>query len=92
MRTTVTLDADVEHRLREAMRRQGTSFKQTINDALRRGLAGEAGGRGDEPFVVESRPLGLRVGLDLSRLRELDEDLEVQEFIQKTARLSAHKR
>ena len=31
MRTTVTLDADVEQRLREAMRRQGKNFKETLN-------------------------------------------------------------
>ena len=87
MRTTVTLDADVEQRLRDAMRRQGTSFKKTLNDALRRGL-GSTGSQSDgQPFEVESRPLRLRTGLDPARLRELDDDLEIAEFLRKSARL-----
>ncbi len=87
MRTTVTLDADVEQRLKEAMRRQGKGFKETLNDALRRGL-GPSGSESEErPFAVESRPLRLRTGLDPARLRELDDDLEIAEFLRKTARL-----
>lgn len=38
MRTTVTLDPDVEKQLRAAMRRSGKSFKQILNDTLRGGL------------------------------------------------------
>ena len=86
MRTTVTLDADVEQRLREAMRMQGKGFKETLNDALRRGL-GPAPESEARPFVVESRPLRLRPGLDPARLRDLDDDLEIAEFLRKTARL-----
>ncbi len=39
------------------------------------------------PFVVESRPLRLRTGLDPARLRELDDDPEIAGFLRKTARL-----
>ena len=87
MKTTVTLDADVEQLLREEMRRQGKGFKETLNDALRRGLG--TGGPESEvrPFVVESRPLRLRTGLDPARLGELDDGLEVAEFLRKIARL-----
>lgn len=38
MRTTLTLDPDVEAALREAQRRTGAARKALINDALRRGL------------------------------------------------------
>jgi len=38
MRTTVTLDQDVERLLRAAMRERGISFKQALNDAIRSGL------------------------------------------------------
>jgi hypothetical protein len=38
MRTTVTLDPDVERLLRETMREQGISFKKALNDAVRAGL------------------------------------------------------
>ena len=35
MRTTVTLDPDVEAKLKAAMRQRGISFKVAINDAVR---------------------------------------------------------
>ena len=87
MRITVTLDADVRQRLREAMRRQGKGFKETLNDALRRGLGPPGPESEGQPFAVESRPLRLRTGLDPARMRELDDDLEIAEFLRKTARL-----
>ncbi len=86
MKTTITLDKEVEQRLREAMQLQGKSFKKTLNDALRRGL-----GLSQQPFEVKSRPLRLRPGLDPARLSDLDDDLEVEEFLSKTARLNKRK-
>jgi hypothetical protein len=38
MRTTVTLDPDVESMLRKEMRRRGEPFKQVLNNAIRAGL------------------------------------------------------
>lgn len=38
MRTTVTLDADVERLIRDAMRERGISFKEALNEAARTGL------------------------------------------------------
>jgi hypothetical protein len=38
MRTTVTLDPDVEAHVRRVMRERGLSFKQALNDAGRRGF------------------------------------------------------
>ena len=35
MRTTVTLDSDVEHLLRQAVRERGVSFKKVLNDSRR---------------------------------------------------------
>lgn len=39
MRTTITLEPDVERLIRAAMRDRGISFKQAINEAVRNGLA-----------------------------------------------------
>ncbi len=39
MRTTVTLDPDVEVMLKTLMRERGIGFKAALNEALRRGLA-----------------------------------------------------
>ncbi len=38
MRTTVTLEPDVEQLLRAAMRERGISFKEALNRAIRAGL------------------------------------------------------
>lgn len=38
MRTTLTLDDDVAEKLKAESRRSGQSFKQTVNEALRRSL------------------------------------------------------
>ncbi|MFN0186656.1 MAG: hypothetical protein ACKVQR_22830 [Aquabacterium sp.] len=40
MRTTVTLDPDVQTLLKEAAHRSGKPFKTTLNDAVRAGLLG----------------------------------------------------
>jgi hypothetical protein len=45
MRTTVTLDPDVERLIRDAIRERGISFKQVLNDAARIGLNGKRSGR-----------------------------------------------
>jgi len=41
MRTTVTLDPDVERLIRDAMRKHAISFKQALNEAARIGLRGK---------------------------------------------------
>jgi hypothetical protein len=38
MRTTITLDADVEQLLRKVIRERDVSFKDAVNDAIRTGL------------------------------------------------------
>ncbi|MBN9690525.1 MAG: antitoxin [Verrucomicrobia bacterium] len=82
MRTTVTLDRDVERKLREAMHESRTSFKQVLNAAIRAGLSQKATRTASRPFVVQARSLGLRPGLDPSGLNKLADDLEVDEFLE----------
>ena len=41
MRTTVTLDSDVERLIKDAMRERGISFKEALNEAARIGLRGK---------------------------------------------------
>lgn len=86
MRTTVTLDADVESLLKEEAHRSQRSFKAVLNDAIRRQL-GHRGEVNREPFVVRTQPLGLKPGLDPSRLAELADDLELEAFLETTRRL-----
>ena len=86
MRTTLTIDPDVEMLIQREMRRTERSMKAVVNDALRIGL----GVRGKPPrpprFKVEPHPLGLRAGIDADRLNQLVDELEVEEFARKLHR------
>ena len=79
MRTTVTLDPDVEDLIRRAMGRRRHSFKRVVNDALRKALRHEVGGTSDR-FTVDARPMGLRAGIDPVRLRDLADELDADEY------------
>jgi hypothetical protein len=77
MRTTVTLDPDVETMLRKEMRRQGEPFKQVLNNAIRAGLRLK---RRDDPF----EPLTFDMGqprVDLTKAAALAAELEDEELI-----------
>ncbi len=82
MRTTVTLDGDLEQILRETAVRTRRPFKKVLNDTLRSALErrGEAGRA--EAFEVVARPMGLRAGLDPSGFNRLADDLEVEAFLE----------
>jgi hypothetical protein len=82
MRTTVTLEPDVERMLRQAMAASGESFKTALNRALRRGLAGVETTPDEQPFRVSARPLVLRSGIDPARLNALNDDLAVDAFLE----------
>lgn len=87
MRTTVTLDPDVEQLLRYATHGSQQNFKAALNDGLRRGLAHLAPKTPVARFVVKARPLGLRAGLDPARLHDLADDLEVEALARTTRQL-----
>ncbi len=59
MRTTVTLDPDVEALLRQAMRERSLSFKEALNAAVRAGL-GPAGvpGRPQRRYRIKPVHMG----------------------------------
>ena len=78
MRTTVTLDDDVERLLRDTMHRTRRSFKETLNRAIRDGLMGRRQPAGKlKPFVLTPRPMALREGIDPTALNKLADELEV---------------
>ena len=92
MRTTVTLDRDLERILRETAVRTRRPFKRVLNDTLRRALEGQAGMEAAEPFVVEARPMGLRAGLDPAGFNRLADDLEAEAFLETTRKLADQSR
>lgn len=60
--------------LRDAQHRERTSFKQVVNDALRRGLAADV--PAPPPYRVRPHHSGLRPGVDVTALNRLADELE----------------
>lgn len=81
MRTTLTLDDSLARELRTLARQTDRSFKEVVNEMLRRGLA-----RGAEPaeplppFRVEAKARGFRPGVDVYGLNRLNDELEIDDF------------
>ena len=76
MRTTLTLDPDVAEMLKAETHRQHRSFKQVVNDAIRRGLAPTRSTGGQPPFKVEPHRTTLRPGVDAATLNRMNDELE----------------
>lgn len=75
MRTTLSLDDDVANLLNKEVRRSGASFKETVNQLLRLGLAA-SNQKSVKPFLVTPRAMGLPPGLSYDNVSELLEALE----------------
>jgi hypothetical protein len=76
MRTTVTLDPDVEHLLRRRMSEKKVSFKRALNDAIRESAAAR-------PVVhVETPTFDLGVpAIDLTKAMRISAELEDETLI-----------
>jgi len=92
MRTTVTLDPDVEQLVVDAMQRFRQSFKEVLNQAIRKGLSDLAASPDEPPFVVSARPMGMLAGVDIGRLNQVADELEADTFIKLSRELEAKKR
>lgn len=82
MRTTLTIDDDTANELKRRARFSGRSFKETVNEVLRRGLTADVQQRGAaERFVVAAAPRGFQPGVDPLKLNQLADELEVDDFV-----------
>jgi hypothetical protein len=79
MRTTVTLDSDIERLVKEAMQREHKSFKEIVNTALYQLLAG-CDDPDEPPFTVKPKAMGLNSGLDITGFNKLADELEAEAF------------
>ena len=79
MRTTVTLDPDVADKLQRLAHARRASFKETLNDVLRRGLTGQSSVASSKPFRVRAHASGFRPGVDPQRLNQLVDQLAAEE-------------
>ena len=78
MRTTLTLEDDLARRLKELARREGRSFKEVVNEALRRGMTSQEVAEPAELYRVETFSSGFRAGVDPLRLNQLVDELETE--------------
>jgi hypothetical protein len=83
----VTLDRDVERILRETAMRTHKPFKKVLNETLRAGIEQAAGIGQAEPFVLRTRPMGLRAGHDPTGFNRLADDLEAEAFLESSRKL-----
>jgi hypothetical protein len=79
MRTTVTLDPDVEQLVRRRMRERGVSFKQAINELIRGGAGVDTSRR---TFQTETASLGAST-VNLDRALQVVAELEDDELIRR---------
>ncbi len=82
MRTTVTLDADTERLLRNAVRERGVSFKAVLNDALRKGLAPARPAR-SRRFVQKTYSLGANTEFRWDKSLAMADAMEDEEILRK---------
>jgi hypothetical protein len=83
MRTTITLDPDVQALIRTAMKERGISFKEALNSALRSGLLPPK--QGSHAFVQRSFPLGREQNFRWDKALEIASTIEDEELGRKLA-------
>ncbi len=85
MRTTVTLEPDVEALLHKAMRERQLSFKEALNQAVRSGLAAQAP---PTAFHTPTFRMGFEPTVPLDKALRIAAELEDEELVRK---LASHK-
>ena len=84
MRTTVTLDPDVERMIRRAMRERSISFKAALNEAARTGLAGE-NKKAAKRFVQKTFAMGAEQPFRWDKALAIADAMEDEELMRKMA-------
>jgi hypothetical protein len=83
MRTTVTIDPDTEHLLKEEAARTGHSFKEVLNQSIRRALSQPSAGRvAVEPIFAAPFP----AEFESESMNRLADALDDEETIRELAR------
>jgi Arc/MetJ family transcription regulator len=81
VRTTITLDPEVEALIRATMKERGLSFKETVNSAIRAGLTG--GKTRKRRFVQPTFSMGAEQNFRWDKALAAAEALEDEELSRK---------
>ena len=77
MRTTITLDNQLEQKIKELAVKEKISFKAITNELLKTGLEARES-RPGYSFAVEAEDCGLREGFDEEKLNQIYDELEAE--------------
>lgn len=80
MRTTVTIDPDVEVLLQRVMRERGLSFKEVINAGIRNAYSQQPHAP-KEPFQTPTFKIGFFPHVNLDKANQLAGQLEDEEIL-----------
>lgn len=83
MRTTLTIDDELATSIERLRQRQGVGLRQVINDLLRKGLLADAERPEPKVYVGPTFKTGLRPGIDPTRMNQLVDELEVEEYLRR---------
>ena len=76
MRTTLTLEDGVAAQLKRLAHGRHASFKDTVNEALKRGIATMTAPQETTPYRTKPRRLGEFIGIDAAKLGQVDDELD----------------
>jgi hypothetical protein len=82
MRTTVTLDPDVERLIKDVMRERAISFKEALNQAARDGLRNKESKR-PKRFVQKTFRMGEAQGFRWDKALAVADAIEDEELVRK---------
>jgi hypothetical protein len=81
MRTTLTIDDDIASKLKTEMQKQsGKSFKDVVNETLRRGLLAKKEAAKNKPFKLKTYSLKPLKNVNFDNIGELLEQIEGADF------------
>ena len=85
MRTTVTLDPDVERLLKTTAHERGKSFKVVLNEAVRESLGQRK--KATTSLKLRTFSMGVHPHLAHRLPSEIDAELEIEEYLERERRL-----
>ena len=83
MRTTVTLDPDVEALVKRVMRERGLSFKEALNDGLRKSYNSSKRATPAKPFHTPAFDIRFNPNVNLIKALQLAGEMEDEEIMPK---------
>jgi hypothetical protein len=86
VRTTVTLEPDLAKKVKALAHGRGMSFKQALNEVIRRGLTAPAQRDARARYRIKPYQGQFRPGIDPGKLNQLVDQLETEDFVTKAQR------